>query len=329
MTRDLAAEALRRLTEVGVGAVKSGLAAGARRVLPQPPPLARIPPGRMTYLPGRGATFVVDVPGPRPDSPTVLLLHGLACTAYLGWAHTVEELSQRYRVVTFDQRWHGRGIRSRRFRIDDCADDAAAVLDRLKIDRAIVAGYSLGGAVAQAVWHRHPDRVSGLVLCSTARNYRGHAGEKLFFPVMSVAMHPLSALALTRVERLAMTLPDDPSVDIADPTRWSLAEFRSTSAWSMLEVMTEVGRFNSREWVRDIDVPTAVVVTNRDWAIPTRRQRKLAAAISTAEVYDAPGGHASVFLDAERWVPVFLEAVHDVGRRCGAEGAPRPRSHLG
>jgi hypothetical protein len=58
-----------------------------------------------------------------------------------------------------------------------------------------------------------------------------------------------------------------------------------------------------------------VVVTARDKAIPTRRQRKLAAAIPGAHEYDAPGGHASVVLDHERWTPVFLEAVADVTAR--------------
>jgi homoserine acetyltransferase len=64
-----------------------------------------------------------------------------------------------------------------------------------------------------------------------------------------------------------------------------------------------------------VDVPTAVVVTEKDRAIPARRQRRLAASIQDASVFSAPGGHASIFLDADRWVPVFLEAVEDVSSR--------------
>ena len=199
----------------------------------------------MLDLPGRGRTFVIDVPGPTPTAPTVVLLHALGCTAYLSWAMAIGELSRTYRVVTLDQRWHGRGIRSPRFRFSDCADDAAAVLDELGVERAVVAGYSMGGAVAQLVWRRHPERVAGLVLCSTARNYRGASRERLFFPVLTAAMHPLSRHALTRVERLAATLPEVPSLEITDPPRWGRAEFRSTSAWSMPEVLGELGRFNS------------------------------------------------------------------------------------
>lgn len=279
------------------------------------PEVGELPPGRMVELPGRGTTYVVDVPGPTPDAPTALLLHGLACTGYLCWFATIGELSSTHRVVTLDQRWHGRGIMSPRFRFVDCADDAAAVLDVLDIDEALVVGYSMGGAVAQELWHRHPAKVSGLVLASTARNFRGHHREKLFFSVMTLAMNPLSRVIQPKVERVALGLDEVPSTDATDTVGWGAKEFRSTSAWSMPEVLGELGRFNSGPWIGGVDVPTAVIVTATDRAIPPRRQRALAAAIPGAEVLEAPGGHASVVLSHAGWLPVLLEAVSDVTAR--------------
>ena len=281
------------------------------------PPVASVPEGRLVDLPG-GRTFVVDVPGPHREAPTIVLLHALGCTAYLTWFGVLGELARTHRVVALDLRWHGRGIRSPRFRISECADDIAGVLDALGIESAIVAGYSLGGAVAQEVWRSHPERVAGLVLASTARNLRGHAGERMFFPVMTMAMHPLSRVALAKMERVAAALPELPTVHLADRVGWGRAEFRSTSAWSMPEVLAELGRFNSAPWIGTVDVPAAVVVTARDKAIPTRRQRKLAAAIPNASVHEAPGGHASIVLDHERWTPVFLDAVAEVTGRVPA-----------
>ena len=162
------------------------------------------------------------------------------------------------------------------------------------------------------------------MLASTARNLRGHAGERMFFPLMTLLMHPLSRVARTKVERVAAGLPETPSVEVTDGVAWGHSEFRSTSAWSMPEVLGELGRFNSAPWIGAVDVPAAVVVTGRDKAIPTRRQHKLAAAIPEASVYEAPGGHASIVLDHERWVPVFLEAVADVTDR-----VPAPRRLAG
>ncbi len=316
-TRQQATAVLRTALAPAVWTAKKAASAGARRVLPRPA-FDRIPDGRMLDLPGRGRTFVIDVPGPTPTAPTVVLLHALGCTAYLSWAMAIGELSRNYRVITLDQRWHGRGIRSPRFRFSDCADDVAAVLDELAVERAVIAGYSMGGAVAQLVWRRHPERVAGLVLCSTARNYRGASRERLFFPILTAAMHPLSGLALTRVERLAATLPEVPSLEITDPASWGRGEFRSTSAWSMPEVLGELGRFNSASWIGEVDVPTAVVVTVADHTIPERRQRRLAGCIEGATVHEAPGGHASIVLGAAGWLPVFLEAVADVVARTDA-----------
>jgi pimeloyl-ACP methyl ester carboxylesterase len=308
--------ALRTTRRLGTAGTRRAAALLVRRAV-RLPEVEAVPEGRLVELEG-GRTFVVDVPGPHRDAPTIVLLHALGCTAYLTWFGVLGELSKTHRVVALDLRWHGRGIRSPRFRIADCADDVAGVLDRLGIDSAIVAGYSLGGAVAQEVWQRHSSRVDGLVLASTARNLRGHAGERMFFPVMTLAMHPLSRVALTKVERVASSLPELPSVRLVDGVDWGRAEFRSTSAWSMPEVLSELGRFNSAPWIGSVDVPTAVVVTARDKAIPTRRQHKLAAAIPDATVHEAPGGHASIVLDHERWTPVFLEAVADVTGRAPA-----------
>jgi 3-oxoadipate enol-lactonase len=315
MTCERTKRAARRIAGRGAQVVLAGVAAGLTELLPEAPELRELPRGQIMELPGRGRTYVVDVPGPSPDSPTVVLLHALGCTAYLGWAAAIESLAQHYRVVTFDQRWHGRGIRSTQFRIADCADDVAGLLDVLDIDRALVAGYSMGGAIAQETWRRHPSRVSGLVLCSTSCVWRDHLGEHLFFPLVSVAMHPLTAFALAKVETRAALLPESPVLRVANPHRWSADEFRSTSLWSMPAVLADLGRFDSRRWLRNVNVPTSVVVTDRDHAVPAARQLALAGGIPGSRTFHHRGGHASIFMDHARWTPVFLEAVRDVAAR--------------
>jgi 3-oxoadipate enol-lactonase len=299
--------------------VRPVVGAGVRRLVDLPV-VPSVPEGRRLDLPGRGRTYVVDVPGPRPDSPTVVLLHGLATTAHLSWFTALGPLAEHHRVIALDLRWHGRGLEADRFRVADCADDVAAVLDELGIEQAVLAGYSLGGAVAQETWHRHPDRVAGLVLCSTAAAWRDVRREAFFFTVLGLAMHPLSRVARRRVARLAAGLPDLPGLDSTNLTAWGLTELRSTSAWTLPEVMAELGRFDSRAWLGEVDVPTTVLVTARDGAIPAARQRALGAAIPDAVVLEAPGGHASIFLDHARWVPLFLDAVASVTDRIPASG---------
>ena len=305
----------------GAKLVLSGAKAGVRSLLPDLP-VAEVPPrGQYVDLPGRGRTYVVDLPGPHPDAPTVVLLHGLAVTASLCWAPTVAPLNEHARVVLFDQRWHGQGIFSPHFTIEDCADDVDAVLAALGVEDAIITGYSLGGAVAQMVWSRRPARVSGLVLCSTARNWQGHLGERVFFPVMNVvsrSIRPLSHRRATqRFERGADRIHTD------DVLAWALDEMRSISGWSVAHALNAVGQFDSSPWIGGVNVPTSVVITNGDHAVPTRRQRKLAAAIPGAQVYEADGGHTALMFAADTWVPTFVQAVVDTAERVAATRSRR------
>src|SRR5437764_9940193 len=135
--------------------------------MPSTPPPITLPPGRAVQLPGRGTTWVREAAGP-PGAATVVLLHGWTATADLNWAPTYGPLSRYFRVLAMDHRGHGRGIRARRpFRLEDCADDVAAMADATDTDRFIVVGYSMGGPIAQLTWKRHRERVSGMVLCAT------------------------------------------------------------------------------------------------------------------------------------------------------------------
>ncbi|HVW81637.1 MAG TPA: alpha/beta fold hydrolase [Mycobacteriales bacterium] len=275
-------------------------------------------------LEGRGRTCVVDLPGP-PGAPTIFLIHALATTAALSWYPSMPALAQRYRVVAFDQRWHGRGIRSSSFTLEDCADDVAAVADALGVERFIVAGYSMGGAIAQLTWRRHPDRVAGMVLAATARNFRGTAQERAWFRMTGLTMARFGERARLGMERRSSRLSDTPIALTADAAKvgpWAMAEFRSTSAWALFAALDAIGRFDSSPWLRRVDVPVSVIIADRDRAIPTRRQHALAAAIPGAISYEFAGGHAGLVLGADEFVPVLLEACDSVSRRIRRAASP-------
>jgi pimeloyl-ACP methyl ester carboxylesterase len=274
-------------------------------------------PGVPLELPGRGRTCVIDLPGP-PGAPTLILVHALATTAALSWYPSMPTLAQHYRVIAFDQRWHGRGIRSESFSLEDCADDVVAVADALGIDKFTVVGYSMGGAIAQLVWRRHRTRLDGMVLAATARNFRGTAQERLWFGLTGMAMNRFSTRARLGMERRSARLTDTPMGLTADASKvgpWAMAEFRSTSAWALFAAMDAIGRFDSSAWIKRVDVPVSVIVANRDRAIPTRRQHSLATAIPGAITYEFDGSHAGLVLGANDFVPVLLEGCESISRR--------------
>ncbi|WP_458688502.1 alpha/beta fold hydrolase [Nocardia tengchongensis] len=288
-----------------------------RRLSPRISRLTEVPQGAMVELPGRGSTYVVDLPGPAADSPTVLLLHGMATTAMLNWFPSLRELNARYRVVLFDQRWHGHGIRSERFDLDDLADDVIAVADAVGVERPILAGYSMGGVVAQLAAHRHPDRVGGLVLAATTYRFQEKWRERAFHRGWSATTALFSDWSFRRAELRRDKLPVLPesSWPVGRMDRWAMAELRATSGWALAQALAVLGRFDASEWLPTLKVPTAVVITTRDRALPVFRQLEMAKAIPGAEIFLARAGHAACALEADVFVPVFLEAVQSVVER--------------
>jgi pimeloyl-ACP methyl ester carboxylesterase len=279
-------------------------------------PHARIPRGRMVELPGRGSTYVTDTPGPAPESPAIVLLHALGCTGLLTWYPSIAPLSRRFRVITLDLRWHGRGIGSEEFSLADCADDVGALIEVLDLEDVIVAGYSMGSIIAQRVWRQHPDKIAGLVLCATTDRFRNTPSEAVFHQSMGITMAALRGLShYAIVRRAARTAASAFDVSTTDIHQWALAEFRSTSPWAVAQAVAALGRHHSRPWLNRIDVPTAVVITTKDHVLPTARQRRLAARIPAATVHEVDAGHAACVLQSHLFVPGFLEAVNATAAR--------------
>lgn len=286
-----------------------------RQRLPDLPPVD-LPAGRWLELPRRGRTWLTDVPGPTPDAPTIVLLHAVGCTGQLTWFPAIPELAKRYRVITFDQRWHGRGITSERFLISDCADDVAAVIDELGLDRPLIAGYSMGSMIAQRVWRQHPDVVGGLILAASAGRLRTNGRERIFHAGMEIGMGLSAALSRSRmVNRAGSAAVDALDDDLSDTARWAMRQWRATSPWAIGQAVASLGRHHSTPWLSHIDVPTAVVVTSNDHVIPSSRQLNLAARIPGATVHRAACGHAGCVLEYKAFVPVLLEAVNVTAAR--------------
>lgn len=272
----------------------------------------RLPAGRRLHLPGRGTTFVRELPGPPTtgrDAPTIVLLHGWTVSADLNWFACYEALGRRYRVVAIDHRGHGRGLRSRRrFRLADCADDVAAVSAELGLERIIPVGYSMGGPIALLTWHRHRGLVDGVVLCATAPYFRTSGPESALFSLLPVfagaARFAPAAVRRAVAQRLVgRQLDDDPF------GQWARAEIARADPAAVAEAGASLGRFDARPWLGEVDVPVAVVRTTRDNVVSPARQQELAAGIPGARRIDVALDHAACVTGASRFVPALLQGI--------------------
>jgi 3-oxoadipate enol-lactonase len=271
-----------------------------------------VPPGRKVELP-HGTVVLRDLPGPI-GAPALVLLHGWTATADLNFFRAYHALSDHFHVLAFDQRGHGNGIRSRApVRFEDCADDVIAVADAIDVERFVVLGYSMGGAVAQLVARRHAERLLGLVLVATAAHFNEHRTERLSF------------LGLTGLAAAARVTP-------APAHRWVTGQLylqRRTASWApwavnqartnnwrmVAEAGRALGRFQSDEWLGEIDVPTAVVVTMNDEVVPLARQIKLFEAIPDAEAFRIDGGHDAAVAQPTRFIREVIRATSSVVER--------------
>jgi NADH-quinone oxidoreductase subunit B len=180
------------------------------------------------------------------------------------------------------------------------------------VDQLIPVGYSMGGPIAQLVWKRHPDRVLGLVLCATSRNFSGTREEKLgFFGLGSLAVAARVTPGFARgwittqfLQRRGREYQD-----------WAFQQVERHDWTAVLEAGRAIGGFSSREWIRQVEVPTAVLVTMRDLVVPVHRQIRLAESIPGALAYRVDGGHDACVAVAERFVPTLVAACTQVAER--------------
>jgi len=340
----------RRLTVTAAGATAAGLAAlaanpAARQVTlratrlarptdhdvvlpPVPPPL---PPGRVVNLPGRGEVFVRDSGGP-PALPAVLLLHGWTASADLNFFPVYDCLAGAYRVIALDARWHGRGMRpAEPFTLEDCADDAAALLDQIGAGRVVVVGYSMGGPVGMLLARRHPGRVRALVMQATALQWRDAAHERMIWRLMSVLELGLrlgtGAGFVERVLRAATE--EQPQLEVIRP--WLIAEFRRGLAPELADAGRALGRYDARPWAADLGLPAAVLITASDRLVRPARQRELAEALHARVIeidadHDLPLVKSADYARLTRLAVDTVAAAASVGGR--DDGMSRPQLPL-
>jgi 3-oxoadipate enol-lactonase len=265
---------------------------------------------RSIVLPA-GSVVLREFAGP-PGAPAVILLHGLGVTADINFFRCYRTLAERYRVLAFDHRGHGEGLRSRRpFHLSDCADDVVAMADALGIECFIPVGYSMGGAVAQYVWRRHPRRVSGVVLCATASTFNGTATEQRNF----LTLGGLAALARLTPPALRRSIVERYRRDRhADWAQWARDQSSRADWRAVLEAGAAIGRFHSDAWITGLDVPAAVVVTTHDATVPVDRQRQLARLLPDAVVFSVDADHDAV-VAAPGFAATLVAAVDSVVAR--------------
>ena len=172
------------------------------------------------------------------------------------------------------------------------------VADALGVDRLIAVGYSMGGPIAQLMWRRQPNRVDGLVLAATSRDFGGRVPRRILFQLLPlvVAASRVPGYGLFRGRALSLFAPRFAS---SADRAWAIEELRRADPKAIIEAAAELGRFSSRGWISSVDVPTSVLVAMDDQLVPVRRQLKLARSIDHC---------VAAFINGDHYAPGRAEA---------------------
>lgn len=130
-----------------------------------------IKPNSSGYAPVNGIKVYYEVYG---EGKPLVLLHGAFMTIATNWSELIPELSKTRKVIAIEMQGHGHTpFSDRKLDIATLASDVDAVMNYLKVDRADVAGYSMGGSVAYQLIAQYPKRVKKLVIISSTYKSTG------------------------------------------------------------------------------------------------------------------------------------------------------------
>jgi len=220
----------------------------------------------------------------------VLLLHAFPLHSGM-WAGQVAALARHHRVIAPDYRGLGQsGPPPAASTMGLLAEDVRALLAHLRIERAGVAGLSMGGYLALELWRQAPGLVRGLALCDTkagADTPEGAAGREAF--ARTALEQGLTWVADAMAPKL---LRPSPEPAVLKAVRHLVAG--GTPAGVAAAQRGMAVRPDSSPTLATIAVPTLVVVGEQDGLTPPSEAEKLAAGIRGARLVTIPGaGHLS------------------------------------
>lgn len=247
----------------------------------------------------------------RRSGPPVLLIQGLGADKHL-WDLQRVALSPWYHTIALDNRGAGRSDKPfGHYSMEQMADDAIAVLDDVGVDRAHVVGASMGGAITQILALRHPDRIRSLTLACTACQH--HAWRKELLAEWAELAQTQGMAAMTAQAARWVIGPRSwrrfaPAVGWLGP----LAFTRPPHAFAgQVAAILDIDD-GLADRLREITVPTLVIVGNQDILTPRGDSEHIAEMIPTAELVVVSGAAHGIMVEHATTFNAAL--LHFLGR---------------
>ena len=267
----------------------------------------------MPFIACNGVCLYYELHGPE-GAPVLVLNNGILMNATASWALQLPAFSAEYRVLRYDCRGQGQSDHPvGPYSIALHADDLAALMTALEIERAHILGISYGGEVAQAFALGHPARVESLILADTVSEIG---------PELRLIVEGWKAAALT----------NDPDLFFLVTVAWNFspkfiaaraailqaarARYRDLDLSSVARLCDSFLEVNFTTRLCDISAPTCVIVGQQDQLKGTRYAETIHRAIRGSELRVLPGaGHAVCMESPAAFNSAVLGFLETIRRR--------------
>ncbi len=274
---------------------------------------------------------------------TLLCCNGVGVSTFF-WKYVVRNFSDRYRVVTWDYRGHGRSgepprMSREKFTIASCVQDLTSVMEAAGIRNAVLLGHSMGTQVVLEAWRRHPSRVDGLVMICGAygRPLDTFWDSRLAGPIFDVvyAIVNLAPRAFSRGNARLMRSPIpmwianagavDRKMCRPGDLRPYFDHLARVDSQVFFLMAGEMQRHTAAKWLDRVDVPTLVVAGENDRFTPHRLSVHMRDRIPGAELLTIPRGSHAALIEQPELLNLRLEKFlrERIEARTGTAPAPR------
>lgn len=259
----------------------------------------------MPYVPTRDIITYYEEQG---SGEPLVLIRGLGSDLQ-AWALQVPALAKHFRVITYDNRGAGRtNAPDKPYSISGMADDLAALLDALKVEKASILGYSMGGMIAQEFALKYPARTNKLILLATAATIDGYT-RAIIESFVNIRRSNMS-----REQGVRAQAPFVYSADLfADADRYQRAILAnvdnpySQQDHAFIRQAQAILAFDSSTRASGIKAETLIVSNKEDILIPPRNSEQLARLIGGSKHVSLDAGHAGVIEYPNEHNAAFLE----------------------
>ncbi|MGI0090839.1 MAG: alpha/beta fold hydrolase [Nitrososphaerales archaeon] len=246
----------------------------------------------------------------RRATTPIVLIHGFPFSHEM-WAPQLELLKkEEFRVIAYDIRGHGLSdVGDGQYTMELFVDDLIALLDHLKIPRAVLCGLSMGGYIALRAVERNPERVAALILCDSGPQADSNEVKlKRAANIKSVKTNGVKIFAEGFVK--ATFAPESFETRRSEIERIRKIIESNSEVGICGTLLALVSRTDTTEVLDLINVPTLIMVGELDKVTPPKLSELMNSKIPTAELHILPkaahmsnlenaqefGGHLSKFL---------------------------------